>query len=185
MIATGYLRTARDQTHEPESNIPLSYYGVLHDTVEMVGSSLFGLTVNCARCHSHKFDPIPQRDYYRLMALFTPAYNPRHWKPVYPWKPEIKDRAIPDVSLAEEAEIERANQAVDARRDPDAKPHGPAGLHAQPKKQLAKADCRAAWPPGGTSDGFKPSTTSARPRSHTSSIVDSSRRRDPKSNPAS
>ena len=50
---------------------------MLHDTVEMVGSSLFALTVNCARCHSHKFDPIPQRDYYRLMALFTPAYNPQ------------------------------------------------------------------------------------------------------------
>ena len=41
LVATGYLRTARDQTHEPESNIPLNYYGVLHDTVEMVGSSLF------------------------------------------------------------------------------------------------------------------------------------------------
>ncbi len=48
LIATGYLRTARDQTHEPESNIPLNYYGVLHDTVEMLGSSLFGLTVESA-----------------------------------------------------------------------------------------------------------------------------------------
>ncbi|HXY36005.1 MAG TPA: DUF1549 domain-containing protein, partial [Planctomycetaceae bacterium] len=101
LIATGYLRTARDQTHEPESNIPLNYYGVLHDTVEMVGNSLFALTVNCARCHSHKFDPIPQQDYYRLMALFTPAYNPENWKPVYPWKPEIRDRALPDASVAE------------------------------------------------------------------------------------
>jgi hypothetical protein len=113
LIATGYLRTARDQSHEPESNIPLSYYGVLHDTVEMLGSSLFGLTVNCARCHSHKFDPIPQRDYYRLMALLTPAYNPQNWKPVFPWKPEIKDRAIPDVSPTERAEIERLNSAVE------------------------------------------------------------------------
>jgi hypothetical protein len=113
LIATGYLRTARDQTHEPESNIPLSYYGVLNDTVEMLGSSLFGLTVNCARCHSHKFDPIPQRDYYRLMALLTPAYNPAKWKPVFPWKPEVKDRAIADVSPAEEAEIDRLNAAVD------------------------------------------------------------------------
>ncbi|HET6324457.1 MAG TPA: DUF1549 domain-containing protein, partial [Planctomycetaceae bacterium] len=76
LIATGYLRTAHDNSHEPESNIPLIYYSVLHDTVEVVGNSLFALTVNCARCHSHKFDPIPQRDYYRLMALFTPAYNP-------------------------------------------------------------------------------------------------------------
>jgi hypothetical protein len=113
LIATGYLRTARDQTHEPESNIPLNYYGVLHDTVEVVGNSLFALTVNCARCHSHKFDPIPQRDYYRLMALFTPAYNPEHWKPVFPWKPEIRDRALPDASATELAEIDRFNADVD------------------------------------------------------------------------
>jgi hypothetical protein len=113
LIATGYLRTANDNSHEPESNIPLIYYGVLHDTVEMVGNSLFALTVNCARCHSHKFDPIPQRDYYRLMALFTPAYNPANWKPVFPWKPEIRDRALPDVSAAELAQIDRFNADVD------------------------------------------------------------------------
>ncbi len=113
LIATGFLRTASDHSHEPESNIPLSYYGVLNDTVEMMGSSLFALTVNCARCHSHKFDPIPQRDYYRLMALLTPAYNPHNWKPVFPWKPEIKDRAIPDVSPADQADIERANFSID------------------------------------------------------------------------
>jgi hypothetical protein len=113
LIATGYLRTANDNSHEPESNIPLIYYGVLHDTVEMVGNSLFALTVNCARCHSHKFDPIPQRDYYRLMALFTPAYNPDNWKPVFPWKPEIHDRALPDVSTAELTQIERFNAEVD------------------------------------------------------------------------
>jgi hypothetical protein len=113
LIATGYLRTARDQTHEPESNIPLNYYGVLHDTVEVVGNSLFALTVNCARCHSHKFDPIPQQDYYRLMALFTPAYNPENWKPVFPWKPEIRDRALPDASPAELAQMARFNEGVD------------------------------------------------------------------------
>jgi Protein of unknown function (DUF1549)/Protein of unknown function (DUF1553) len=113
LIATGYLRTARDQTHEPESNIPLNYYGVLHDTVEVLGNSLFALTVNCARCHTHKFDPIPQRDYYRLMALFTPAYNPENWKPVFPWKPEIRDRALPDASTAELSQIDRFNADVD------------------------------------------------------------------------
>jgi hypothetical protein len=113
LTATGYLRTARDQTHEPESNIPLNYYGVLHDTVAIVGNSLLGLTFNCAQCHNHKFDPLPQRDYYRLMAVFTPAYNPRDWRPVYPWKPEIKDRGLPDVSPAELAELERHNREVD------------------------------------------------------------------------
>jgi hypothetical protein len=142
LIATGYLRTARDQTHEPESNIPLSYYSVLHDTVEMVGSSLFGLTLNCARCHSHKFDPIPHRDYYRMMALFTPAYNPQHWKPVYSWKPDIKDRALLDVSSAEKAEIDRLNSAVDhdvaSMQSRMSQPQCTPQLKASLKRQIAQ-----------------------------------------------
>jgi hypothetical protein len=115
LIATGYLRTARDESHEPESNIPLIYYGVLQNTVEIVGNSLLGLTLNCCRCHDHKFDPLTQDDYYRLMALFTPAYNPKDWRPVYPWKPGIKDRGLPDVAPAEVADIERHNAALDRR----------------------------------------------------------------------
>jgi hypothetical protein len=113
LIATGYLRTARDQTHEPESNISLNYYGVLHDTVAIVGNGLLGLTLNCAQCHNHKFDPISQRDYYQLMALFTPAYNPRDWRPVYPWKPSVKDRGLPDVSAAELAEMQQHNRQIE------------------------------------------------------------------------
>src|SRR5262249_12969614 len=117
LIATGYLRTARDESHEPESNIPLIYYGVLQNTGEIGGNSLLGLTLNCARCHTHKFDPIPHKDYYQLMALLTPAYNPKSWKPVYPWKPEIKDRGLPDVSPAEAAEIGRRNADIDRQLD--------------------------------------------------------------------
>jgi Protein of unknown function (DUF1553)/Protein of unknown function (DUF1549) len=113
LIATGFLRTARDESHEPESNIPLIHHGVLQNTVEIVGNSLLGLTLNCCRCHNHKFDPIPQKDYYQLMALFTPAYNPTNWKPVYPWKPQIKDRGLPDVSFLEQAAIDRHNRDID------------------------------------------------------------------------
>jgi hypothetical protein len=113
LIATGFLRTARDQSHEPESNIPLTYFGVLHDTVAIVGNSLLGLTLNCAQCHDHKFDPISQKDYYRLMAVFTPAYNPKDWKPVFAWKPEVRDRGLPDVSPTEQAAIEKHNRDID------------------------------------------------------------------------
>jgi hypothetical protein len=115
LIATGYLRTARDNTHEPESNIPLSHFGVLHDTVSIIGNSLLGMTVGCAQCHDHKFDPITQQDYYGLMAALTPAYNPANWKPVYPWKPDVKDRGLPEVSPAEKAEIDRHNTEIDKR----------------------------------------------------------------------
>jgi hypothetical protein len=113
LIATGYLRTARDLTHEPESNIAANHFGVLHDTVAVVGNSLLGLTLGCAQCHDHKFDPVTQKDYYRLMAAFTPAYNPANWKPVFPWKQEIHDRGLPDASPAEQARIERHNGQID------------------------------------------------------------------------
>src|SRR5262249_16493619 len=113
LIATGFLRNARDESHEPESNIPLIFYGVLHNTLDITFSSLLGLTMQCARCHDHKFDPISQKEYYQLMAFLTPAYNPKDWRPVYPWKTGIKDRGLPDVSAAELKEIERRNQTID------------------------------------------------------------------------
>ncbi len=113
LIATGFLRTARDYTHEPESTIPLNYYEVLHDTVEIVGSSLLGLTLNCARCHDHKFDPLTQHDYYSVMALLTPSYNPGDWRVVMPYKDRADDRTLPDVSPADKAVIDEHNQRVD------------------------------------------------------------------------
>ncbi|MDB6071275.1 MAG: hypothetical protein JWL81_2446 [Verrucomicrobiales bacterium] len=44
----------------------------MEETVEHVGKSLLALTVNCSKCHDHKYDPIPQTDYYRLRAIFEP-----------------------------------------------------------------------------------------------------------------
>jgi hypothetical protein len=117
LVATGFLRNARDESHEPESNIPLIYYGVLHNTLDILGNSLLGLTLNCARCHDHKFDPISQKEYYQLMAFLTPAYNPKDWRPVYPWKAGVKDRTLPDVSPAEQAEIERHNREIDRQSE--------------------------------------------------------------------
>ncbi|HVC97985.1 MAG TPA: PSD1 and planctomycete cytochrome C domain-containing protein [Pirellulales bacterium] len=115
LIATGYLRTARDLTHEDVGVIPQNFHGILHDTVEIVGTGMLGLTIHCARCHSHKFDPIPQEDYYRLVAAFTPAYNPRTWRPVVPINGLAADRSLADIAPVEQAENERHNREIDAR----------------------------------------------------------------------
>lgn len=50
------------------------------DRVETMGTVLMGLTLNCARCHDHKFDPIGQQDYYQLMSLFI---DPQDEIPIY------------------------------------------------------------------------------------------------------
>src|SRR5262249_35258935 len=79
LIATGFLRTAIDPTVSPELKFPIDRYQVLADTVEIVSSSLLGLTMRCARCHSHKYNPISQGDYYEFTALFAAAFAPQDW----------------------------------------------------------------------------------------------------------
>lgn len=76
VVATGMLRAG---TWNDEPNDPSDYkYDRLEDMVEVVSTAFLGLTVKCARCHDHKFDPIPQRDYYRFAAAFWPgAIEPR------------------------------------------------------------------------------------------------------------
>jgi len=48
----------------------------MEEIVGVVSQTFLGLTVNCARCHDHKFDPLPQRDYYRLKAVFDGIWQP-------------------------------------------------------------------------------------------------------------
>ncbi|MFQ5733194.1 MAG: DUF1553 domain-containing protein [Planctomycetaceae bacterium] len=100
LTATGFLRNMLDATDEDISNLPFDRYEALFKLMERVGSSTLGMTLNCARCHSHKFDPIPQTDYYRFLSVFTAAYNPNNWLPP-------KRRFLYNVSQAEQAEIAR------------------------------------------------------------------------------
>src|SRR6266849_905110 len=73
---TGYYRvgTNRDMLFKVEDQNQVEK---LTDYVDTTGSVFLGLTVGCARCHDHKFDPIPQRDFYRMQAIFAPAVNDR------------------------------------------------------------------------------------------------------------
>ncbi|WP_010584034.1 PSD1 and planctomycete cytochrome C domain-containing protein [Schlesneria paludicola] len=79
LVATGFLRMAPDGTYNGLTNFVPDRLDVIASEIDTLTSSLMGLTVKCARCHSHKFDPIPHRDYYRLAAVFKGAYDENDW----------------------------------------------------------------------------------------------------------
>ncbi len=80
LVATGYLRMAADGTASGGVDQDLARNQVIADTIKIVSTSLLGLSVGCAQCHDHRYDPIPQTDYYRLRAVFEPAYNWKEWR---------------------------------------------------------------------------------------------------------
>ena len=67
MIATGFLR-AGPRVNFREKDTPERRFDYLDDVIATIGRGVLGLTIQCARCHNHKFDPIPQKDYYALQA---------------------------------------------------------------------------------------------------------------------
>jgi len=83
--ATGFLVTAplaspAEVGKEPEQ-IKQARYNSLDEMVQNIGVSMLGLTVSCARCHNHKFDPISMDDYYGLVAVLEGVqYNDRRWR---------------------------------------------------------------------------------------------------------
>jgi hypothetical protein len=68
LVATGFLAAARLSSNEEDKWLQRSQ--VLSDVVNATGSAFLGLTIHCAQCHTHKFDPITIRDYYALEAFF-------------------------------------------------------------------------------------------------------------------
>jgi hypothetical protein len=82
LIATHYLRNGQDGTGESDGNpdeVRADKYAVLEGAIQIIGSSLLGLTLQCAKCHDHKFEPVTQQEYYQLQAILYPAFNVEHW----------------------------------------------------------------------------------------------------------
>lgn len=79
LTATGFLRMGIDQTGSRTMNFVPERLGVIGDAIDVLGSGVMGLTMECVRCHTHKYDPIPQRDYYRMKAIFQGAFDEHDW----------------------------------------------------------------------------------------------------------
>ncbi len=99
LTATGFLRMGADGSGSGADDSD-SRNQVMVETLKIVSSSLLGLSVGCAQCHDHRYDPIPHSDYYALRAVFEPALDWRAWR-----TPE--QRRVSLYTAAELAEAER------------------------------------------------------------------------------
>ena len=80
--ATHFLRNGQDGSGESDGNpdeVRTDRYYALESEMQIIGSSLLGITFQCAKCHDHKFEPITQKDYYALQAFLYPAFNIEKW----------------------------------------------------------------------------------------------------------
>ncbi len=112
LIATGFLRMAPDGTGSDGDDVNTARNAVVAETIKIVTTSLLGLTVGCAQCHDHRYDPIPQTDYYSLRAIFEPAYDWKNWR-----KPQ--DRLISlytDADRQQAALVEVEAKKIDQHR---------------------------------------------------------------------
>ncbi|MDP6444859.1 MAG: DUF1549 domain-containing protein, partial [Pirellulaceae bacterium] len=79
LTAVGFLRLGIYEYNQRD--VETQWREILADVTNVTGDVLLGLGLQCARCHDHKYDPIPQRDYYRMQAFFAPLL-PRDSMPV-------------------------------------------------------------------------------------------------------
>ncbi len=83
--ATGFLVTAPlptpPEVGQEATAIKMARFNALDEIIQNVGASMLGLTVGCARCHHHKFDPISSKDYYQMLSVFSGVkYESRPWR---------------------------------------------------------------------------------------------------------
>ncbi|MGH7135966.1 MAG: DUF1553 domain-containing protein [Pirellulales bacterium] len=106
-IATGYLAAARRFGSRVDD---YPQHLTIEDTIDNLGRAFLGLTINCARCHDHKFDPITSEDYYGLYGIFHST--------LYPWPGiELEQKQRDLVPLVSADEAQRARDAHKARQD--------------------------------------------------------------------
>ncbi len=78
ITATGFLRMAADGTGA--MNDKIAQNSTIADTIKIISTAFYGMTIGCAQCHDHRYDPITQEDYYRLRAVFEPGFDTQSWR---------------------------------------------------------------------------------------------------------
>ncbi len=102
LAALGYLTLGRRFVN--------NIHDIIDDRIDVVSRGMMGLTVACARCHDHKYDPIPTKDYYSLYGVFASSMEPEE-EPLLGTKPEAKALAEYEAEHAKRVEERRAFRA--------------------------------------------------------------------------
>ncbi|MCA9130524.1 MAG: PSD1 domain-containing protein [Planctomycetales bacterium] len=132
-IAAGFLRLGAVRRNAGNQKVASSRNEVLTERTDIVGSVVLGMTIGCARCHDHKFDAIPQQDYYRLQAYFAAS---------------VED----DVSMQDDAQAKaRQKRTAELEREIDELKATIANLDgaAEETARLQIAELEAQIPPPG------------------------------------
>ena len=112
LVATGFLRMAPDGTGGAVPDLRVARNDTIADTIRIVSSSLMGITLECAQCHDHRYDPVSQVDYYRFRAVFEPAFDCENWR-----SPAQRQLSLyTDSDRAVAAAIETKAEEIDGKR---------------------------------------------------------------------
>ena len=126
LTATGFLRTTADITDNQTIYEVDKYFDAQQKAMETGLKALMGVTIQCARCHDHKFDPILQRDYYKMMSIFHAVWDPENWLPADlnhgPWpsrmvldmEPDARTAWIKDVTSNDAKALRRLDDLLEA-----------------------------------------------------------------------
>jgi hypothetical protein len=106
-IATTFLRLGL-WDDEPANDL-MDRYDQLDDVVAVTSTAFLGITLRCARCHDHKFEPFSQKDYYKMLSFFEPLKRPQKGR---------NDMDRPVGTASELARYEQAMKAADTEIDP-------------------------------------------------------------------
>ncbi|MDG2383289.1 MAG: PSD1 and planctomycete cytochrome C domain-containing protein [Pirellulaceae bacterium] len=89
MMATGFLGAGPSVSQLTEAEFESARYDEIDDMVTNTGIAFLGLSIGCARCHDHKYDPIPAADYYAVAATFAKTVRSEVEMPVEPASPAV------------------------------------------------------------------------------------------------
>ncbi len=103
LMATGFLGAGVFPTQITANEVERTRYDAMDDMLATTGTAMLGLTIGCARCHDHKFDPISAQEYYRLLSTFTTTT-----------RSELELDLDPAASRREKAAFDAAQQPLDA-----------------------------------------------------------------------